>query len=210
MAGSPSAAERAASCRPPGATVGTPGTSSASFDRVDDKALLTGSESCSRPPQMERVVDQWRIGCHDVGVAALLDEAELLDEVFEIAVDHLGPPLPRVAGSEEVRGLAFAVSELRSARSVAGGSWHPMTTTDTNSPGRSLREARLQVGLSRAKLAGLADCSIASLANIEQGAAPRRSAVLERAWAVLEAIGELEGSRAPGDIAPPGAAQRSR
>jgi transcriptional regulator with XRE-family HTH domain len=55
---------------------------------------------------------------------------------------------------------------------------------------RRLREAREATGLTRARLASLAGCSIASLANIEQGAVPKRSAVLERAWAVIESIND--------------------
>lgn len=63
------------------------------------------------------------------------------------------------------------------------------TTTD----GVNLKHARQRAGLTRAQLAHLAGCSLASLANIEQGAIPKRSAVLKRALAVLaqqEASGE--------------------
>jgi transcriptional regulator with XRE-family HTH domain len=59
--------------------------------------------------------------------------------------------------------------------------------TSALSRGRDLREARERLGLSRAQLAGLAGCGLASLGAIEQGAVPERSEVLERAWAALEA-----------------------
>jgi transcriptional regulator with XRE-family HTH domain len=58
----------------------------------------------------------------------------------------------------------------------------------TSSPGRDLRAARERLGISRARLAGLADVSLASLDRIEQGACPRRSRVLSQAWAALAAI----------------------
>lgn len=54
--------------------------------------------------------------------------------------------------------------------------------------GRRLRAARKRVGLTRAQLAGLTECSISSLGFIEQGAVPRHSAVLERAWSVIESL----------------------
>jgi hypothetical protein len=38
------------------------------------------------------------------------------------------------------------------------------------------------------QLAGLADCSMAALGNIEQGAVPKRSSVLDRAFAALAAV----------------------
>lgn len=53
-----------------------------------------------------------------------------------------------------------------------------------NSPS-ALRPARERLGLSRIELAQRADCSLAYLANIEQGAPVRRSKVLERAWQAL-------------------------
>lgn len=62
-----------------------------------------------------------------------------------------------------------------------------MTLITTSSPGRDLRAARERLGISRARLAGLADVSLASLDRIEQGACPRRSRVLSQAWAVLAA-----------------------
>jgi transcriptional regulator with XRE-family HTH domain len=51
--------------------------------------------------------------------------------------------------------------------------------------GAQLRARRDMLGVSRARLAGLAGCSVSALALIEQGAVPRRSAVLERAFSVL-------------------------
>jgi transcriptional regulator with XRE-family HTH domain len=59
--------------------------------------------------------------------------------------------------------------------------------------GHDLRAARERAGLTRCQLAGLAGCAISSLGFIEQGAVPARSAVLDRAWAVIE---QLENERA--------------
>jgi hypothetical protein len=44
------------------------------------------------------------------------------------------------------------------------------------------------VGLTRAQLAGMAQCAVSSLGFIEQGAVPQRSAVLDRAWAVIDQL----------------------
>lgn len=60
-----------------------------------------------------------------------------------------------------------------------------MPTTTTNNAGRDLRAARERAGLSRTQLASLAGCSLAALANIEQGAVPRRSRVLTQALAAI-------------------------
>jgi len=49
------------------------------------------------------------------------------------------------------------------------------------------RVRRERAGLTRARLAGLVGCSTTSLANIEDGAIPKRSAVLERALSVIAA-----------------------
>ena len=54
--------------------------------------------------------------------------------------------------------------------------------------GQTLRAAREHIGLTRAQLAGLAGCSVSSLGFIEQGAVPERSAVLDRAWAVIREL----------------------
>jgi transcriptional regulator with XRE-family HTH domain len=59
------------------------------------------------------------------------------------------------------------------------------TTTNTACAGLNLRRGRERAGLTRAQLAQLAGCSLASLANIEQGAVPKRSEVLERARCVI-------------------------
>lgn len=64
-----------------------------------------------------------------------------------------------------------------------------MTTMDD---GTRLREARTAVGISRARLAGLAGCSTASLDRIESGAVPRKSRVLRQAW---EALNKVEPGR---------------
>ncbi len=68
------------------------------------------------------------------------------------------------------------------------------TTTITTDPDRSsneLRRRRERLGLSRARLAGLARCSVSSIDNLEAGYVPQRSAVLGRIFAVLD---RLEGS----------------
>ena len=62
-----------------------------------------------------------------------------------------------------------------------------MATTTTTDRGGNLRAAREEAGLTRVQLANLIGCSLAQLANIEQGAVPKRSHVLQ---AALEAIGE--------------------
>ncbi|MEA2152868.1 MAG: hypothetical protein QOI18_1101 [Solirubrobacteraceae bacterium] len=56
------------------------------------------------------------------------------------------------------------------------------------SAGSDLGIARTRLGISRVQLAGLADCSMAALGNIEQGAVPKRSSVLDRAFAALAAV----------------------
>ncbi|MGO8907365.1 MAG: helix-turn-helix domain-containing protein [Solirubrobacteraceae bacterium] len=63
------------------------------------------------------------------------------------------------------------------------------------SAGSDLRAERERLGVSRARLAGLANCSLASLGGIEQGACPRHSKVLERAWAALNGIEKAAGGR---------------
>ena len=70
-----------------------------------------------------------------------------------------------------------------------------MTKIITRPPGEALRAARERLGVSRAQLAGLADCSLASLERIEHGACPRRSRVLAQAWA---ALAELKNEQRPG------------
>lgn len=65
-----------------------------------------------------------------------------------------------------------------------------MTTDDDDTAGgmgANLREAREHAGLTRARLAGLAGCSISTLAAIEQGAVPKRSGVLLRVAEILAA-----------------------
>jgi len=74
-----------------------------------------------------------------------------------------------------------------------------MPFTSSSSAGQDLRNAREQLGISRARLAGLADCSLSSLAWIEQGACPRRSRVLVQAWAALAAVA---ANRTENDHAP--------
>jgi predicted transcriptional regulator len=57
-------------------------------------------------------------------------------------------------------------------------------------PGADLRTARQRLGISRARLSAMADCSIATLAVIEQGYRPKRSEALERAWEVLDELAQ--------------------
>jgi transcriptional regulator with XRE-family HTH domain len=62
------------------------------------------------------------------------------------------------------------------------------TTQRTTIPAaaRELRAARERAGLTRAQLAGLTGCSLSTITNIEHGAVPRRSPILDRLWAVLD------------------------
>jgi predicted transcriptional regulator len=65
------------------------------------------------------------------------------------------------------------------------------TTPNTKSEmpvGQRLRSRRDELGVSRAALAGLANCSVAFLANVEQGYSPKRSRALQQAWAALDRI----------------------
>jgi predicted transcriptional regulator len=64
----------------------------------------------------------------------------------------------------------------------------PVAASERTSAGSDLRAERTRLGISRAQLAGLADCSMAALGNIENGAVPKRSSVLERAFAALAAL----------------------
>lgn len=70
-----------------------------------------------------------------------------------------------------------------------------MATTTTTGEGQDLRRAREAAGITRAELAALADCSLSQLANIEQGATPRHSKVLERAWTAIAQSGEDRASQ---------------
>jgi len=63
--------------------------------------------------------------------------------------------------------------------------------------GQDLRAARERLGISRARLAGLAGCSLSSLDRIEQGAVPRRSGVLRRATAILAELAATEDVSSP-------------
>jgi transcriptional regulator with XRE-family HTH domain len=72
------------------------------------------------------------------------------------------------------------------------------TTQRTTIPAAAseLRTARERVGLTRAQLAGLAGCSLSTITNIEHGAVPRRSAILDRLQAILDGMSsQEEGSR---------------
>jgi transcriptional regulator with XRE-family HTH domain len=54
--------------------------------------------------------------------------------------------------------------------------------------GHELRRARESAGITRARLAGLAGCSLSQLAAIETGAVPKRSVVLDRVREVLATL----------------------
>ena len=73
-----------------------------------------------------------------------------------------------------------------------------ITTTSVATAGDALRAARREAGLTRIQLAALADVSFSQLSNIEQGAVPKRSGVLERAFAAIAALNENDpaGNRA--------------
>lgn len=82
----------------------------------------------------------------------------------------------------------------------------PTTTTASvgqtgdERPGDELRAARQRAGLTRAQLAALAGCSLAQLGNLEQGAIPRRSAVLGRARAVIASYNDARPADQPGAV----------
>jgi transcriptional regulator with XRE-family HTH domain len=59
-------------------------------------------------------------------------------------------------------------------------------TTITTTPGSDLRATRERAGITRAELARRAGCSLTFLANVEQGAVPRRSPTLDRVRAILD------------------------
>lgn len=72
-----------------------------------------------------------------------------------------------------------------------------MTTTRNTAPvGHDLRQARHRAGITRAQLASLVGCSLAQLANIEQGAVPRRSRVVDEALVALARLADDGGSAA--------------
>lgn len=58
-------------------------------------------------------------------------------------------------------------------------------------PAHRLRQRRLRLGLSRARLAGLARCSVTSIDNLEAGYIPTRSRVLPRVLDVLDRLEAL-------------------
>lgn len=60
---------------------------------------------------------------------------------------------------------------------------------NTPQAGYDLRAAREAAGISRARLAALADCSPAMIEIIEAGAVPKRSAVLARCRLALQDAG---------------------
>ncbi len=65
----------------------------------------------------------------------------------------------------------------------------PITTTPRVGP--ELRSAREAVGISRERLARLADCSVNWVEQLEnRAAAPARSEALPRIWRALDALGD--------------------
>lgn len=75
-----------------------------------------------------------------------------------------------------------------------------MTSNANTKMGEALTHARKRVGLTRTRLAALVGCSTTSLANIEDGAIPKRSAVLERALAVIAAHEDERPAAGPGAV----------
>ena len=71
----------------------------------------------------------------------------------------------------------------------------------SSTAGADLRQARERLCLSRAQLAGLADCSFSQLSLIEQGAAPKRSRVLAKAWAAIDAASRAAADAATDQVA---------
>jgi transcriptional regulator with XRE-family HTH domain len=64
-----------------------------------------------------------------------------------------------------------------------------VVTTPSQPAGAELRNARQRAGLTRAKLAVLAGCSYAWIAQLEAGVQPVNSTKLEGIWRVLDALG---------------------
>jgi predicted transcriptional regulator len=54
-------------------------------------------------------------------------------------------------------------------------------------PASSVRERRIATGMTQRQLAIAADCSLPSVANLEAGVLPRRSEVVPRILAALDA-----------------------
>jgi transcriptional regulator with XRE-family HTH domain len=79
-----------------------------------------------------------------------------------------------------------------------------MEATTTTEPGHDLRAARKRAGLTRAELAILAGCSMASLGNIEAGVIPKRSAVRESAWAVIDSLNDNDARSKDAAVKEPG------
>jgi transcriptional regulator with XRE-family HTH domain len=75
-----------------------------------------------------------------------------------------------------------------------------MATTTTSARGRCLRRARERAGLTRAQLASLIGCSLAQLANIEQGAVPKHSRVLEAAFDTIKSLEDDDPATTPGRV----------
>ena len=74
------------------------------------------------------------------------------------------------------------------------------TTTTISRAGRDLRTERTRAGLTRVQLASLVGCSLGQLANIEQGAIPKRSRVLEAAFVALGDLNDDGPGSTPGRV----------
>ena len=67
-----------------------------------------------------------------------------------------------------------------------GCNMRPMTAVAPSKPaGAQLKAARQSVGLSRQRLATMANCSTAWIQQLEAGVQPADSPTLERLWAIL-------------------------
>jgi predicted transcriptional regulator len=77
-----------------------------------------------------------------------------------------------------------------------------MVTDNGTGCGGSIRELRLNLGLSQEALARRADCSTVYIAHLERGYLPRHSDVLPRVMAVLNEIDP--GVGAPRSMKPSG------
>jgi transcriptional regulator with XRE-family HTH domain len=65
---------------------------------------------------------------------------------------------------------------------------------------RRLRACREAAGLTQRELALAAECSLTTVANVENGAVPTRSAVLDRIRAVLDPEDDADRGRHPGPL----------
>ncbi|MFT4035543.1 MAG: helix-turn-helix transcriptional regulator [Patulibacter sp.] len=74
---------------------------------------------------------------------------------------------------------------------------HDTTPAGRTERGAALRARRERLGMTRAQLAALVGCGLTQLGNIESGAVPRRSAVLDLAEGVLDRHEQSGGEVTP-------------